>query len=94
MPISQWHTGCYWITGGRPWIVLEDGNAVEDGLHDLRTRKLAERRHPRQTGASGRLLRGALDPSWNRVGNEALCPPAWNYPICGKGPVSWWRIGM
>ena len=48
MPINQRTTGCYWTTGGRLWIVLEDGKAVRDGLHDLRARKLAERRLCRQ----------------------------------------------
>ena len=58
MPINQRTTGCYWTTGGRLWIVLEDGKAVRDGLHDLRDGNFAERSRIRQKEGIG--ARGIL----------------------------------
>lgn len=81
MPISQWHTGCYWTAGGRQWIVLEDGNAVEDGLHDLRALNLARNERPGQCKHSRRGAVGADRESARVVGP---LPPRANHDLLGR----------
>ena len=71
MTITQCTTGCYWTTGGRLWIVLEDGKAVRDGLHDLRNGKVAERRLLRQLRSeAGSRPRNPVPGAVARVSNR------------------------